>query len=117
MCHVCCGLQCSAPVSYTHLSQAPFHQLDHHGDQQHQNDINQCHYKIRHHKFVRIGADVVKCNVQVGGADKADEMCIRDRNADAAIYHRATGLETLFGYLYLKGEIDRIRALFTAAGE
>lgn len=27
-------------------------------------------------------------------------------------YHRATGLETLFGYLYLKGEIDRVRALF-----
>ena len=35
------------------------------------------------------------------------------RNSDD--YHRATGLETLFGYLYLSGEIDRVRALFDAA--
>lgn len=27
-------------------------------------------------------------------------------------YHSATGLETLFGFLYLKGEIKRIRELF-----
>lgn len=27
-------------------------------------------------------------------------------------YHSATGLETLFGYLYLKGEFERIRTLF-----
>ena len=27
-------------------------------------------------------------------------------------YHAATGLETLFGYLYLKGESDRIKELF-----
>ncbi|MBQ9413642.1 MAG: ribonuclease III [Clostridia bacterium] len=30
-------------------------------------------------------------------------------------YHRATGLEALFGYLYLNGEIDRIRRLFSVA--
>ncbi|MDD2418061.1 MAG: ribonuclease III domain-containing protein [Oscillospiraceae bacterium] len=29
-------------------------------------------------------------------------------------YHRATGLEVLFGYLYLAGNIDRIRVLFDA---
>lgn len=28
-------------------------------------------------------------------------------------YHAATGLETLFGYLYLKGEDERIKELFT----
>lgn len=27
-------------------------------------------------------------------------------------YHAATGLETLFGYLYLKGETDRLNELF-----
>ena len=32
-------------------------------------------------------------------------------------YHMATGLETLFGYLYLKGEIDRVRTLFDACME
>lgn len=36
------------------------------------------------------------------------------KNADPAVYHQATGLETLFGYLYLKGELSRIRALFDA---
>lgn len=28
-------------------------------------------------------------------------------------YHAATGLEALFGYLYLKGENERIKELFT----
>lgn len=34
------------------------------------------------------------------------------KNADISDYHAATGLETLFGYLYLKGERDRINELF-----
>ena len=34
------------------------------------------------------------------------------KNADISEYHAATGLETLFGYLYLKGERDRINELF-----
>jgi len=32
--------------------------------------------------------------------------------ASVSEYHSATGLETLFGYLYLHGEYDRVRALF-----
>lgn len=32
------------------------------------------------------------------------------RKGDA--YHSATGLETLFGYLYLRGELERVRELF-----
>lgn len=35
------------------------------------------------------------------------------KNADIADYHSATGLEALFGYLYLNGENDRIKELFT----
>ncbi|MCI9450304.1 MAG: ribonuclease III [Clostridiales bacterium] len=34
------------------------------------------------------------------------------KNATPAQYRRATGLETLFGYLYLSGENDRLRELF-----
>ena len=34
------------------------------------------------------------------------------KNTDRMHYSYATGLETLFGYLYLKGEIERIRELF-----
>ena len=40
----------------------------------------------------------------------------RGRNAhtarSGADYHRATGLEALFGYLYLAGRVDRVRELF-----
>ncbi len=34
------------------------------------------------------------------------------KNGTIADYHSATGLESLFGYLYLKGEQDRISELF-----
>lgn len=34
------------------------------------------------------------------------------KNADPVEYRRATGLEALFGFLYLKGEEKRIRQLF-----
>ena len=34
------------------------------------------------------------------------------KNADVADYHAATGIEALFGYLYLNGEINRLNELF-----
>lgn len=42
-------------------------------------------------------------NAQVGSVSK---------HSTIADYHAATGLETLFGWLYLKGEKDRIIELF-----
>ena len=36
------------------------------------------------------------------------------KNQSSADYHYATGLECLFGWLYLKGETDRINELFKA---
>ena len=36
------------------------------------------------------------------------------KNGTVADYHSATGLESLFGYLYLKGENERIGELFDA---
>lgn len=51
--------------------------------------------------------------------EKEQAVFKRGRNAHTARnsddYHRATGLETLFGYLYLSGEIDRVRELFDVA--
>ena len=45
----------------------------------------------------------------------------RGRNAhtarSGADYHRSTGLEALFDYLYLDGRIDRVRELFTLCME
>ena len=34
------------------------------------------------------------------------------KNAAVSDYHAATGLEALFGYLYLKGDTERINELF-----
>lgn len=34
------------------------------------------------------------------------------KNASALEYHNATGLEALLGYIYLTGNIDRLRELF-----
>lgn len=39
------------------------------------------------------------------------------RHADPAQYCRATGLEALFGYLYLTGQQERMHALMLAAGQ
>ena len=45
----------------------------------------------------------------------------RGRNAhtarSGADYHRSTGFESLFGYLYLAGRIDRVRELFAICVE
>lgn len=40
------------------------------------------------------------------------KSCAHAKNASVSDYRHATGLEALFGYLYLKGEIDRIVELF-----
>jgi ribonuclease-3 family protein len=34
------------------------------------------------------------------------------KNASVADYHAATALESLFGYLYLKGDLKRLQELF-----
>lgn len=39
------------------------------------------------------------------------------KNASIADYRKATGLEALFGYLYLRGETDRLLALVRRAFE
>ena len=44
-------------------------------------------------------------NARTGGIPK---------HASSADYHYATGLEALFGWLYLKGETDRIKELYNA---
>ena len=39
------------------------------------------------------------------------------QNADISEYHAATGLETLFGYLYLKGKTEKLCELFAILTE
>lgn len=39
------------------------------------------------------------------------------KNSSGGDYHTATGLETLFGFLYLSGETDRLKTLFNIIWE
>lgn len=54
-------------------------------------------------------------------SEEEEAVFKRGRNAhtarSGADYHRSTGLEALFGYLYLDGRIDRVRELFNLCME
>lgn len=82
-------------------------------------------------KLHQMAVEQVKCQAQARNMEKImpllteEEQAIYKRgrnahtthtpkNATGADYHSATGLETLFGYLYLKGELIRLRELFLA---
>jgi ribonuclease-3 family protein len=41
----------------------------------------------------------------------------KSKNASVAEYNRSTGLEAVFGYLYLTGQHDRLRYLIEAGNE
>lgn len=49
-------------------------------------------------------------------SEEEETVFRRGRNAHTSrtggAYHKATGLEALFGYLYLAGRLDRVRELF-----
>ena len=81
------------------------------------------------HKLHRATVELVRASAQSEGFSKIQERLTeeelsifkRGRNASSnttpkgateAEYHRATGVECLFGYLYLKGEYERIWKLF-----
>lgn len=77
---------------------------------------------------------MVKASAQAAAAEKlldvldGDELAIYKRgrnahvhtvpkNADIGQYHAATGLEALFGWLYLQGKLERINWLFAVIME
>lgn len=72
----------------------------------------------------RMAVSMVRAEAQAAAFDKIQpllsekEIAVykRGRNAHTARhsddYHKATGLEALFGYLYLNDQIDRIQELF-----
>lgn len=86
---------------------------------------------IQASKLHKRTADIVKAQAQARSADavlpllNADEAEIYNRghnakteshakNASVKDYHKATGLEALFGYLYLAGDTGRIEELMKA---
>lgn len=77
---------------------------------------------------------MVKAPAQAAAAEKllpmlsAEELAVYKRGRNAHVnsvpqhaelsqYHAATGLEALFGWLYLQGETDRINRLYAAIRE
>ena len=77
----------------------------------------------------RASVELVRAEAQAAAYDRLapllteEEEAVykRGRNAHTARnspeYHKATGLETLWGYLYLAGRQDRLRDLFSLAME
>lgn len=75
----------------------------------------------------RESVELVRAEAQSAAVDRLlpllteEETAVfrRGRNAHTSRtgseYHRATGLEALFGWLYLKGEQNRLRELFEQA--
>ncbi len=75
----------------------------------------------------RLAVDAVRAEAQAEAMDRLLPLLTeeeeaaykRGRNAhtarNSAEYHRATGLEALFGYLYLDGRIERVQQLFAIA--
>ncbi len=72
----------------------------------------------------QLAVQQVRAEAQAAALDKLlptlseEETAVykRGRNAHTSRsggdYHKATGLEALFGYLYLSGRVDRVRELF-----
>ena len=77
----------------------------------------------------RLAVEAVRAEAQSAAVERLlpvlteEELAVfkRGRNAltarTGAEYHRATGLESLFGYLYLDGRTDRLRELFALCME
>ncbi len=75
----------------------------------------------------RLAVDSVRAEAQAEAMERLlphlteEEEAVykRGRNAhtarNSAEYHRATGLEALFGYLYLDGRLERMQELFAIA--
>jgi len=62
--------------------------------------------------FRRIMPDLSEEEIAVYKRGRNAQINTIPKNASAADYHSATGFESLLGYLYLTGNMERIRNLF-----
>ena len=65
-------------------------------------------------KLHRRKTGLVNCQAQARALEQLRPVLTEEvpKNASAADYHGATALEALFGWLYLSGELSRVRELF-----
>jgi len=87
---------------------------------EHNTTVNELHNFSKSYVSAVAQARMYDSLMEVVTAEEAD-ILRRGRNAKSASaaksasisqYRHATGVEALFGYLFLKGEMDRIRELF-----
>ena len=62
----------------------------------------------------RMAVAYVNATAQAAAYDRRNGGAHPPKNADPGHYAKATGLEALFGYLYLNGAQERARELFEA---
>ena len=92
------------------------------------------HGGVTNHKMHQITVDMVRAPAQARAMEKLLPILTEEersfylrgrnshvhsipKNAEVGEYHAATGLECLFGWLYLQGAHQRINELFAAATE
>ncbi len=90
-------------ISLTH--DAPAAQL-------HRMAIGYVRAEAQHAALERISGSLTEEEADMARRGRNANKVTSSRNADPADYRAATGLETLFGYLYLTGRPQRIRELF-----
>ena len=75
-----------------------------------------CPVNDMHRKAVKLVNAAAQSDAfeRISGALTEEELAVY-KHAALADYRRATGVEALFGYLYLKGETERIGELFDLA--
>ena len=82
----------------------------------HKRAVSMVNAKAQAEAFVRIQPSLTETESDIarrGGNAHAHHAA--PKNQDPVDYSRATGLEALFGYLYLSGQLERIAELFELA--
>jgi ribonuclease-3 family protein len=67
----------------------------------------------QHSALEKIAGQLTEEEAEMARRGRNANKVTSSKNADPADYRAATGLETLFGYLYITGRNDRIRELFS----
>jgi len=71
--------------------------------------------EAQHEALDRIAGQLTEEESDIARRGRNANKVTSSKNAGPADYRAATGLEALFGFLYLTGRNDRIRELFEAA--
>ncbi len=93
--------------------------LTEHGDKK----VNRLHKEAKNFVSAKAQSQIVEALLDTFTPDETDifkrgrntKVNTKAKNADFKEYHNATGLEALFGYLYLSGNQERLTELMEAS--